>query len=62
MSYAGEHKTDFLCNRCGVRPPALTMSRFNTDMICFTCEEKEKQHPAYAAELAAVMLDQRRYT
>jgi hypothetical protein len=34
------------------------MSRFNTDMICDDCENKEKNHPAYAeavkAELNAV--------
>jgi hypothetical protein len=36
----------------------LTMSRFNTDMVCEDCESREKAHPKYAeakaAELAAV--------
>jgi len=34
------------------------MSRFNTDIICVPCEDKEKAHPLYEkaweAELAAV--------
>ena len=58
MSYPGEHNTDFLCDRCGERPIALTMSKFNTDMVCRVCEDKEKAHPKYdeavEAELAAV--------
>lgn len=33
------------------------MSRFNTDIICSPCEEKEKAHPAYA-EAARVELEE----
>ncbi len=47
------------CDRCHQKPdPGLTMSRFNTQMICGGCEGKEKAHPqyqaAYDAELRAV--------
>ncbi len=45
------------CERCGTEDVGLIMSRFNTDTICFPCEEKEKAHPKYAeaarAELQA---------
>jgi len=44
------------CERCGVTTTLLTMSRFNTQMICVarpdgqpTCEQREKAHPAYPA-------------
>lgn len=64
MSYPGEHNTDFLCDRCGERP-ILTMSKFNTDMVCRPCEDKEKEHPKYAeaveAELAAVRREEYNY-
>jgi len=36
------------CNRCGSVPFSLTMSRFNTDMICMKCEARERAHPKYA--------------
>jgi len=29
-------------------PFSLTMSRFNTDMICMKCEARERAHPKYA--------------
>ena len=36
------------CQRCNdPHPPHTTMSRFNTDRICPTCEEKERVHPKY---------------
>lgn len=36
------------CDRCKAELTAgRTMSRFNTDCICLTCAEKERQHPAY---------------
>lgn len=53
-------KIDFnRCERCGKRNPiCLTMSRFNTQMICNACNEKEIKHPKYEearkAELEAV--------
>lgn len=36
------------CNRCHKPATSKTMSRFNTQMICETCEEREKAHPKYA--------------
>ena len=37
------------CQRCGNQhPKSLSMSFFNTDMICPDCEKKEKAHPDYA--------------
>ena len=46
------------CQRCNVETKTLTGSRFNTQMICKTCEQKEKQHKdyqkAYDAELNEV--------
>ena len=46
------------CARCGKDAGAYTMSRFNTEMCCFDCIDKEKRHLKYeeaeAAEQAAV--------
>ena len=35
------------CARCGERDCVTIMSRFNTDIICLDCEEREKAHPMY---------------
>ena len=35
------------CDRCGGTALVHTMSRFNTDIICIPCEDKEKAHPDY---------------
>ena len=35
------------CQRCNQQTNSTTMSRFNTQMICKTCETKEKQHKDY---------------
>lgn len=35
------------CARCGQRTLSVTMSRFNTEMICPECENTEQQHPRY---------------
>ncbi len=35
------------CDRCGETSGAFTMSRFNTEMICLQCDEKERAHPEY---------------
>lgn len=47
-----------VCVRCGATNGVTTMSKFNTDIICMECKEKERKHPKYAeadaAELAAV--------
>ena len=46
------------CERCHNETNVTTMSRFNTQVCCMDCIEKEKKHPDYlfaeAAELAAV--------
>lgn len=47
----------FNCDRCHKPTMSSTMSRFNTEMICLDCEDKERKHPKYKeaqeAELAA---------
>lgn len=35
------------CQRCRAQTLSHTMSRFNDDLICCDCEEKEKSHPRY---------------
>lgn len=35
------------CDRCGAEMSNYTMSWFNTDDICLSCEEEEKAHPDY---------------
>ena len=35
------------CNRCNQETAVTTMSRFNTDMICLECDDKEQEHPDY---------------
>lgn len=46
------------CQRCSKETRATTMSRFNTQILCMECLEKEEKHPKYkeaaAAELHAV--------
>ena len=46
------------CHRCFEESGSFTMSRFNTQLICPECEEKEKKHASYKraadAEMAAV--------
>ena len=46
------------CNRCHKPSASYRMSRFNTQMCCDACLQKEQAHPRYpeaeAAELAAV--------
>ena len=47
------------CDRCGESlAGGRTMSRFNTEVLCMECAERECQHPDYRkaadAELAAV--------
>ena len=47
-----------VCARCGATNCATIMSKFNQDIICMSCKDKERKHPKYAeadaAELAAV--------
>ena len=35
------------CDRCKEETDITIMSRFNTEIICLDCEEKEKKHPRY---------------
>ena len=58
MAYDARHLPTH-CQRChNPKPLCLTMSRFNTQMVCPDCEDKEKAHPDYQkavdAELAQV--------
>ena len=47
------------CDRCRSETLTLMMSVFNTEMCCFDCIDKEKQHPKYdeacRAEIEATM-------
>lgn len=36
-----------ICDRCKKSTKTFTMSMFNTDWICFDCQEKEMKHPDY---------------
>lgn len=46
------------CARCLKETLVTTMSKFNTDIICMECKDKERAHPKYQeasdAELRAV--------
>mgnify|MGYP001300590666 FL=1 len=35
------------CDRCGAPTHTTIGSYFNTQMICTSCEEKERKHPQY---------------
>lgn len=35
------------CERCKKESMGMTMSMFNTQMICLECSEKEETHPKY---------------
>jgi hypothetical protein len=35
------------CDRCKKESNILTGSYFNTEMICLSCDEKEKNHDKY---------------
>jgi hypothetical protein len=37
-----------VCQRCRKETFGTIMSKFNTDIICFDCKDKEKNHPRYA--------------
>ena len=36
------------CSRCKEDRYAITMSRFNTEMICEPCKSLEEHHPLYS--------------
>lgn len=48
-----------ICDRCAASTRSTFMSMFNTDILCQSCKERERQHPAYAiaaeAERRAVL-------
>ena len=35
------------CERCNIKTCCTTMSMFNTQMICESCQDKEMKHPDY---------------
>lgn len=35
------------CDRCKKQNKYFTVSRYNTDCICKSCDKKEKSHPEY---------------
>lgn len=49
-------KDTYVCSRCYEGSQTITMSRFNTQMICKICEHIEQQHPLYsiAREIEAI--------
>lgn len=53
------------CPRCNRSMVVSIMSRFNTDVICLDCEERERRHPDYQnaaeAEAKAVLQGDRNY-
>lgn len=36
-----------VCERCGKKAAAFTMSMFCEEHICMECKEKERRHPDY---------------
>ncbi len=48
------------CDRCHKPSNITTMSRFNTDTICITCQDKEKQHPDYNRAVEVEMSEVRK--
>jgi hypothetical protein len=36
-----------ICDRCRTSTTVTTMSKFNTDTICMSCEEDERLAPGY---------------
>lgn len=40
------------CARCGSEINVSIVSRFNGDVICMTCSEKERAHPRYTEAVA----------
>lgn len=55
----------YICDRCRLNMASMTMSMMNTDIICPTCKDKEKEHPRYEeaaeAELGEVKKGTRNY-
>ena len=41
------------CARCGKEVTASLVSRFNIDVICLDCSDKERSHPRYAEAVTA---------
>ncbi len=39
--------SDMKCDRCGKTNACLSMSWFNTDMICLDCQAKEEKRKDY---------------
>jgi hypothetical protein len=45
------------CDRCAQNTLSLTMSRFNTEMICPPCEVKEQAHPDYKKAVETELIE-----
>lgn len=43
-----QREWDGRCHRCRKEATCHTMSKFNTQLVCMECLEKEQAHPAYA--------------
>lgn len=54
-----------ICDRCLKETRVTIMSKFNLDIICGDCKEKERAHPRYkeadAAEVQAVRGGERNF-
>lgn len=37
------------CQRCGNQTFGTIMSKFNTEIICMECKQREREHPDYVA-------------
>jgi len=38
---------DNICQRCNKQSKVVTMSYFNTDIICMDCDKLERAHPKF---------------
>ena len=41
------------CERCGRQAGTSIVSRFNLQVICLNCSDKERAHPRYSDAVAA---------
>lgn len=55
--------SDGKCDRCRKESGCLTMSYFNTQMICLDCEDRERKHPRFkeAQEIETEMVRRGNY-
>lgn len=41
------------CHRCGSDSQVHTMSKFDTALLCLTCDDEERRHPKYREAVEA---------